>query len=531
MNVVAPLFLLAPLVLVPLGYRLLEVASPGSRPPAPMLRLVFPAAGSLVIAFLAPTGPLAGMLAAPWLAVTGATAVAAGVRWMRDPDRFRPGVRHATDAAVAFLAVGAVFAVTDRLGIQPFGFSTTIILLTAVHFHFAGFVLPLAGALAWTRRPSRRLEVALGAVVVGIPITALGFFGLPLANWTGAILTAGGGFGIGIATLAVARSMAKPSAVVLAVIAGASLLIAMPLAAIYATGTLTGAAWLGIDTMARVHGGLNALGFALPVIVAWTLDRRARTPIEPHAGARTGDDPRRLGLGAAAIVAGYACVVGLISAAAGANDPGPPEVVPRPVVLALLLMLPAAVAAIGAWRRSGPLLLAAGVLCLAQAFIAFSGVTLPFVVPAILLLALGGRTTAVPHPRRAALGALVVVALGVGSWFALLGTTEEVCWVARNGPNGELVYSQVPVTDSFTMGIDDVAAGCDGGTMTTRGIALAAILAIGAIAVAELSSRPAPFTEPPPDDLAPSTPFSDEVIRQGLPDPGGFSLADLRCAT
>jgi hypothetical protein len=152
-------------------------------------------------------------------------------------------------------------------------------------------------------------------------------------------------------------------------------------------------------------------------------------------------------------------------------------------------MVPAVVAAIGAWRRSGPLLIAAGVLCLAQACIAFSGVTLPFVVPAILLLSVGSRVTAVPHPRRAALGAVVVVALGIGTWFALLGTTEEVCWVARAGPSGELVYSQIPVTDSFTMGVDDLASGCDGGTMTTRGIALAAILAIGSIAVAELTSR------------------------------------------
>ena len=494
MNIVVPLFLLAPLVLVPLGFRLLEVASPGSRPPAIVLRLVVPAAGLLVLAFWLPAGPVAALLALPWLGVTGATAVAAGARWARDPDRLRPGIRHAADAAVAFLAVGAVFAVTDRLGIRPFGFSTTIILLTAVHFHYAGFVLPLAGALAWTRRPSRWLEAALGAVVVGIPITALGFLGLPLANWVGAVLTAAGGFGIGLATLAVARTLDGRAAGLLGGLAGVSLLIAMPLAAVYATGTMTGAAWLGLDTMARVHGGLNAVGFALPAMVAWTLDRRARAPIAPGA-ARPARDPRRLGLGAAAIIAGYAIAVGLISANAGAADLGPPEVIPRPVILALLLMLPAAIAAIGAWRRSGPVLISAGVLCLAQAFIAFSGVTLPFVVPGILLLAVGGRTSAVPHPRRAVVGAVLVVALGIGSWFALLGMTETVCWVARTGADGALVYTRIPVTDTLSVGTQEVASGCDGGAITTQGITLAAILAIGAIAVAELSSRP-PDREP-----------------------------------
>ena len=153
-----------------------------------------------------------------------------------------------------------------------------------------------------------------------------------------------------------------------------------------------------------------------------------------------------------------------------------------------------------------PLLIAAGLLCLAQAFIAFSGVTLPFVVPAILLLVLGGRTVTVPHPRRAAIGAVVIVALGIGSWFGLLGTTEEVCWVARTGANGELVYTQIPVTDSFTMGIDEVASGCDGGAISTRGVTLALILAIGAIAVAELSSRK-------PDSAPAAGPTTTAVIR------------------
>jgi hypothetical protein len=200
-------------------------------------------------------------------------------------------------------------------------------------------------------------------------------------------------------------------------------------------------------------------------------------------------DPRRLGLAGAAIIGGYACAVGLISANAGATDMGPPDVVPRPVILALLLMVPAAVAAIGAWRRSGPILVAAGLLCLAQAFIAFSGVTIPFVIPAILLLWLGGRMSATPHARRAGVGAMLVIALGIGSWFALLGMTETVCWVARDDGDGKLVYSQIPITDTFTMGIEDVASGCDGGALTTQGIALAAILAIGSIAVAGLAAR------------------------------------------
>ena len=174
----------------------------------------------------------------------------------------------------------------------------TIILLTAVHFHFAGFVLPLAGALAYGRRPGRWLEIALGAVVVGIPITALGFLGIPYANWIGAMLTAVGGFGIGVATDP-RRSTPGPAAREgpCPVVAGASLLVSMPMAAIYATGTLVGTTgsicrrWRG-STAASTR---SASPF--PVIVAWTLDRRSREM--PTDRADLPADPRRLGLGAA----------------------------------------------------------------------------------------------------------------------------------------------------------------------------------------------------------------------------------------
>lgn len=39
---------------------------------------------------------------------------------------------------------------------------------------------------------------------------------------------------------------------------------------------------------------------------------------------------------------------------------------------------------------------------------------------------------------------------------------------------------------------------------------------------------PLPFADDPPPDLAPRTSFSPEVIRAGLPSPGGFGRADLR---
>jgi NADH dehydrogenase len=46
--------------------------------------------------------------------------------------------------------------------------------------------------------------------------------------------------------------------------------------------------------------------------------------------------------------------------------------------------------------------------------------------------------------------------------------------------------------------------------------------------LAEGIVEPSPPADPPPPDLTPATPFSSEVIRAGLPPPGGFGRRDLR---
>lgn len=503
MNVVVPFFLIAPLFLVPFGLRLLAVATPGAEPPQFAVRAALPAALLLTLGFMAEPGPVAAALSLPWLAVTAIVALAAGLRLLRDPARFHPSARHATDAAVAFLAVGATFVTIDRLGARPLDFAPEVILLTAVHFHFAGFVLPLAGALAYGRRPTRWLEIALGLVVVGIPITALGFIGVPFASWVGAMLTASGGLGIGLATLAVARDLRPRRARILGVIAGASLLVSMPMAAIYATGVLLGTTWLDLPTMARIHGGLNALGFAVPVIVAWTLDRRSREVPAIRPPVR---DPRRLALGAAAIIAGYAIVIAAIVArgfsSEGSVEFAPPQAVSRPLLLGALCMIPAAIAAIGAIRRSHLLLVTAGALAIfPQSIIAFSGITLPFLVPAFLLLALGAEGRDTQLPWRALLGGVLVIVLGVGAWVAPFALSEPACWVARTGPDGTVVYSAIPVSDTLTVRPGEIASGCDGGTLTIQGVMLGAVLGIGAVSMAVLvsgvpSSRRLPELEP-----------------------------------
>ena len=208
---------------------------------------------------------------------------------------------------------------------------------------------------------------------------------------------------------------------------------------------------------------------------------------------RPARDPRFLGLGAAAIIAGYALTVAVISAGGTSGELRPPELVPTPVRLAAMFLLPAVIAAIGAISSSRPLLIAAGVLCLGQSFVAFSGVTIPFVVPAILLLAVGaGGGGQRETSNRERVGGVAVVLLGLAMWVAPYALTETTCWVARPGPDGSVVYTAIPVADSVTLAPTDLASGCDGGTVTLQGAALGAVFGIGAVAVASIASTTSP---------------------------------------
>jgi SAM-dependent methyltransferase len=225
------------------------------------------------------------VLALPWLVMSGVAATLGLLAGIRDPRRWQIGTRHAIWAALAFLAVGAGNAMSDRLGIQPFGFSPTIVLLTAVHFHVAGFVLVVAGALTHQRTGSVFAGVGVAAVIVGMPITALGFFGVPVANLAGAVVVSLGGLGIAVGTLRSATTFRSPWARRLGWLSGLSLLVAMPLALAYAIGSALGTAWLDLPTMARTHGALNALGFALPAMVSLILEHRAvDAPVTEPAG-------------------------------------------------------------------------------------------------------------------------------------------------------------------------------------------------------------------------------------------------------
>jgi YndJ-like protein len=263
------LFLLIAFVAVPFGLDVLGSLGYGDR----LVRLarvaVLPAAVALAISLALPPGPVAAVVALPWLATTGLLGISALA------DRARRGVgvdRHLIpEGALGFAAIGGLLVLDHRLGADPFGFSQFLVLLAAVHFHVAGFIMLTTVAALADRRDGRAPLVAGALAIVGGPLTAVGFFGLPGVNICGAAFTVAAGLLVGGLHLVTARGTSPRHAAILLGIAGASLLITMPMAAIWAVGLLTGVELLPLDAMTRIHGGLNAVGFGLAAMVGWRM--------------------------------------------------------------------------------------------------------------------------------------------------------------------------------------------------------------------------------------------------------------------
>ena len=259
----------APLVLVPLGlpiyrgskakgwakvaWRVVEWATL----PAAMLF-------GFGIVFLEP-GALSALLVVPWLLLTACLALL-GLQRARGHLRGRLA-ELCQDLALVFVVVGSGWAMLDRLSIRPLDFDPVIVLLTAIHFHYAGFVLPLVTGILLQDEKSGFARIGGIGALVGIPLVAIGITATKLGWGTSLEVVAAwvlGGSGLIVSWLLLRQALGSGSYVrVLWLIAGASLAGSMVLAILYGSRPFLRVAWLDIPHMRALHGTANALGFAL----------------------------------------------------------------------------------------------------------------------------------------------------------------------------------------------------------------------------------------------------------------------------
>ncbi len=274
------LIVFAALVLVPL---VIEIAD-GSRRVAAARQWLgwaargqFPAAVLLVGSFGLEPGGWTVVASAGWAAVLLMMAASGAVQLWRDQKA--GAVEMCNEAGLVFAAVGAGWLVADRAGLRPLGFSEDIVLLTAVHFHYAGLILPVlaARALGAVARGWITTLISL-AVIAGVPAVAVGITATQLGwgasvEMLAALLMSGAGAAVAVVHVRLGLGMRRAVFVrCLWVAAGCSLFVGMMLSALYGVRSFwTPWPWLDIPWMRALHGSVNAMGFAGCGTWAWWL--------------------------------------------------------------------------------------------------------------------------------------------------------------------------------------------------------------------------------------------------------------------
>jgi hypothetical protein len=232
--------------------------------------MVFIAAASATAGFSAEPGRLASALAIPWMVVCTCIAWDAARRIVRY--RFESFCQFCFAAGEGYLLVGGAWLLMSRLAMHPAGFQEPIVLLTAVHFHFAGFLTALLAGLAWSEifpRGRVVLRTLITGAILGPGLLGLAFLAGPKFKLGAVVLIVVGQCAIAVtmARIGVARLAEAQGWLLLA--SSVALIAGMMFALTWAIGEYPLHAFVNLAQMEEIHGALNAIGFGLIGLSAW----------------------------------------------------------------------------------------------------------------------------------------------------------------------------------------------------------------------------------------------------------------------
>ncbi|EOO16485.1 YndJ family protein [Bacillus cereus] len=232
------------------------------------------------VSFLYPIAAISAMLAFVtnhyffallWFAYTGIVALFGVSRLLERG--WKPLEEAAIDSAFIYLFLGGFwfFASVAKLSIMHF--SSDIVLLTAAHFHYSAFLLPLsAGLLGRKREQGSKLYDAIMFIIVISPMTvAIGITYSRVFEFFAVFIYLCAIYGYGVYVWR--TKFNTISAKVLLVLSSSTLMVTIMFSLIYSYGNFKQVMTITIAQMVWIHGVVNGIGVALPAFVGWMIEK------------------------------------------------------------------------------------------------------------------------------------------------------------------------------------------------------------------------------------------------------------------
>ncbi|WP_442597776.1 YndJ family protein [Neobacillus sp. D3-1R] len=219
------------------------------------------AAISAMLAFLFDSLLLAGI----WFLYTGLVALLGFRRLMERG--LKPIGETSIDFGLLYLFLGGFWFFAYIAEWNIMGFSGLIVLLTAIHFHYSAYFLPIFAGLLnrkiidWPMT----IIIMLSPITVAVGITYSTAFELVAVILYFLALVR---YGYRVWTTSFEKKWAKR----LLVFSGTVLIITITFSVLYATGTFRGRVILSIDEMIWIHGAVNAVAVILIGLLGWHLE-------------------------------------------------------------------------------------------------------------------------------------------------------------------------------------------------------------------------------------------------------------------
>lgn len=269
LHIVEALVLLSVLVFIPLVFMMIDKEKREGvvMPLASFTSRLYPyAALGAVLTFLTDMA----VFAAVWFMYTGLIALF-GVSRLLERGR-KPIEELSIDSGLIYLSLGGFWFFAYAADIQVMHFTKITILLTAIHFHYSAFIIPvMAGFLGRKPLNSRNWYTAMTLVVVLSPlIVAIGITYSRVIEFLAVLIYVAALYVYGFFIFR--TGFRKKAAKILLSFSAAVLLVTISFSLVYAYGRVRESVTLTISEMIFIHGAVNAFGVVLPALIGWLVE-------------------------------------------------------------------------------------------------------------------------------------------------------------------------------------------------------------------------------------------------------------------